>query len=358
MDQYNQFSSAGRELEAYLSVIYNRYRMFDLRNEWMIRGVLKPRFARMRGRVAEYLKSFRGRYSFETIGDETYLTISASVAGERRQNYRLHVALFLITILTTLFVGSLREGGDPFAAAADLALGVPFSAAIMLILLVHELGHYFAARHHGMDVSLPYFIPLPPPFIFGTGGALIKMRSPMFSRRILLDVGAAGPIAGFVVSVPILIIGLMSSQWSAVPSQYFIPGKSLLFSWLAERIVGPAPPGAFLQMSSVAFAGWIGFFVTAMNMLPIGQLDGGHISYALFGRRHTRIAYAFFALLLGLGYFWPGWFVWALMILLLIRVKHPPIIDEEIPLDPRRKLIGVVTLLILLLTFMPLPILA
>ncbi|HUU29096.1 MAG TPA: site-2 protease family protein [archaeon] len=358
MDLNHYFSSTGQELESFLNVFYKSHRMFDLPRERVIRGVVEPRFARMRNMIEHSLKSFPGRYSFEQVGDDTYLTISTSLGVRPRQNWKLHAGLFLVTILTTLLVGSLREGGDPFFKASELALGVPFSAAIMLILLVHELGHYFAARYHGMDVTLPFFIPLPPPFIFGTGGALIKMRSPMFSRRMLLDVGAAGPIAGFLVSVPIVILGLMSSSWSPVPPQYFVTGNSLLFSWLTHLALGPAPQGYYLEMSSVAFAGWIGFFVTAMNLLPIGQLDGGHIGYALIGRRHTRMAYTFFVLMLVLGLFWPGWIFWALLILFLIRVKHPPIIDEEIPLDSRRKAVGVATFCILVLTFMPMPILA
>ena len=362
MENYHRFSAAGRELEAYLSVLYSRYRMMDLRYEWVIRGVLKPRFANMRHLVENSLRSFNGRYNFERVGDETYLTISASVgrpvaaAGSRR--WILHLVLFAATVMTTMLAGSLREGGDPFTSFADISLGIPFSVAIMTILLVHELGHYFAARHHGMDVTLPFFIPMPPPVIFGTMGALIKMRSPMFNRRMLLDVGAAGPIAGFVVSVPVLIVGLMHSQWTTFPPSYFVLGDSLLFRWLTDWIMGPRPEGMFLQMSSLAFAGWIGFFVTAMNLMPIGQLDGGHISYALLGRKHSRLAIAAFVAMLGLSFFWPGWAFWAVMILLLIRVKHPPVIDEHIPLDRRRMLIGVVTMLILVLTFMPQPIVA
>jgi len=357
LDLYHQFPAAGRELEAYLAGLYSRYRMLDLQSQWVIRGVLNQRFARMRHLIERSLAGFTGRYSFERVGDELYLTISADVGGRARQNWMMHLVLFCVTVLTTLLVGTLREGGDPLVNPAELALGVPFSAAIMLILLVHELGHFFAARYHGMDVTLPYFIPLPPPFIFGTGGALIKMRSPMYNRRMLLDVGAAGPIAGFLVSVPLLVIGLVHSQWTQFPPQYFVTGESLLFSWLVDLIVGVRPEGAFLQMSSLAFAGWIGFFVTAMNMMPIGQLDGGHIAYALFGKRHTQIAYVIFFVMLVLGFLWPGWIFWAVLILLFIRVKHPPIIDESVTLDPKRKLVGAVTLLIFILTFMPQPIL-
>ncbi|MBW7995983.1 MAG: site-2 protease family protein [Candidatus Glassbacteria bacterium] len=363
MENYYRFSAAGRELEAYLSVLYTRYRMMDLRHEWVIRGVLKPRFAGMRHLVESYLKNFNGRYNFERVGDETYLTISATVsgtlgAGAANRKWLLHLGLFVATVFSTMLAGALREGGDPLSSLAELSLGIPFAAAIMTILLVHELGHYFAARHHGMDVTLPFFIPMPPPMIFGTMGALIKMRSPMFNRRMLLDVGAAGPIAGFVVSVPVLIIGLMQSDWTTFPPSYFVLGDSLLFGWLTDWIMGPRPEGMFLNMSSLAFAGWIGFFVTAMNLMPIGQLDGGHIGYALLGKKHGRLALAAFAAMICLSYFWPGWLFWGLLILLLIRVKHPPVLDEAIPLDRRRRLIGAVTMLILLLTFMPRPILA
>ena len=138
--------------------------------------------------------------------------------------------------------------------------------------------------------------------------------------------------------------------------QYFITGNGLLFNWLSRLILGAPAEGQLLQMSSVAFAGWIGFFVTAMNLIPIGQLDGGHIAYALFGRRHKHMAYSFFLLLLVMGFLWPGWVFFALLILILIRVQHPPIIDEEIPLDGRRKLLGAATILVFLLTFMPVPI--
>ncbi|MEA1996686.1 MAG: hypothetical protein U9N45_03570, partial [Gemmatimonadota bacterium] len=156
---------AGRELEAYLGLIFKRYRVLDLRHERVIRGVLEPRFARIQGTVERSLEPFTGRYSFERVGDETYLTISAATGPRPKQNWKLHAGLFIATVLTTLTVGSLREGGDPFAAVSELGLGLPFSVSIMLILLLHELGHYFAARYHGMDVSLPFFIPLPPPFI-------------------------------------------------------------------------------------------------------------------------------------------------------------------------------------------------
>jgi len=353
---FRYFTDPRQELESYLGVLFKNYRLLNFPNEQVIRGRLSRKFSGMEETLARSLSSFPGRYSFEKVGDETYLTISTPVGERRPQNWKLHGLLFLATILTTLLVGSLREGGDPLTFPAELMLGVPFSASIMLILLIHELGHYFAARHHGLDVSLPFFIPLPPPFIFGTGGALIKMRSPMFSRRTLLDVGAAGPIAGFLVSVPLVILGLQSSSWVDAASQYYVTGNSLLFEWLSRLILGSPAEGQMLQLSSVAFAGWIGFFVTALNLIPIGQLDGGHIGYALFGSKHNRMAYIFFLLMLALGFFWPGWIFMAFVILVLIRVQHPPIIDEEIPLDRKRKLLGVATILIFALTFVPVPI--
>jgi membrane-associated protease RseP (regulator of RpoE activity) len=353
INQY--FAEPRRELEAYLGVLFNRYRLLEFHGERVIRGQLSRGFSGMEKTLARSLSAFPGRFSFEKVGDETYLTISAPVGVQPRQNWKLHGLLFLATVLTTLLAGSLREGGDPITFPSELLLGLPFSASIMLILLIHELGHYFAARHHGMDVSLPFFIPMPPPLIFGTAGALIKMRSPMFSRRTLLDVGAAGPLAGFLVSVPLVILGLTSSAWGNGSSDYFVFGNSLLFSWLSRLVLGSPAAGQVLQMSSVAFAGWIGFFVTAMNLIPLGQLDGGHIAYALFGRKHKYMAYCFLLLLLVMGYFWSGWFFWAFLILVFIRVQHPPIMDEEIPLDRKRILLGLATILVFILTFIPVP---
>lgn len=358
MDFFGYRDSNRWELDSYLNGIFSRYQVMEVQSDKVIRGLLKPRFAGMRASIRRALGSFPGRYSFETVGEDTWLTISTDLEKRGSRKWVLHLVLFAATVFTTLLVGAMREGGDILASPAELALGLPFSSSIMLILLVHELGHYFTARRYGMDVSLPFFIPLPPPFIFGTAGALIKMRSPMFTRRVLLDVGAAGPIAGFLVSLPIVALGLMESRWATHSGDFFITGHSLLFGWMAELILGPKPPGAVLEMSSVAFAGWIGFFVTAMNLVPIGQLDGGHIGYAMFGRKHTRIAYLFFFVILGLGFFWPGWLFWAVLILILIRVQHPPVLDEDIPLDPRRRAVGVFCMVILALTFMPAPIIA
>ncbi|MCE5270308.1 site-2 protease family protein [bacterium] len=356
MDYFGYYDPAQQELEGYLNGLYSRYRVLDYQNEQVIRGVLKPRFAGMQEQITRALSSFTGRYSFERVGEETWLTLSSS--GVRsRYNWAVHLGLFVATVASTLLAGALREGADLLARPADILLGLPFSGSIMLILLVHELGHYFTARRHGMDVSLPYFIPMPPPFIFGTMGALIKMRSPMFTRRMLLDVGSAGPLAGFIVSLPVVVLGLMHSSWGAQGNGFFEPGHSLLFAGLAHLILGPQPTGTVLQMSSVAFAGWIGFFVTAMNLIPVGQLDGGHIGYALFGRLHKRIAIAFFLGMLALSFFWTGWLFWSVLIFFLIRVQHPPVLDEEVPLDRGRRLIGLTCILILALTFMPSPIL-
>ena len=359
MDYYGYYSSPQQELEGYLNGLFSRYRILDLQNEQVIRGVLNPRFAGMPEQIRRALSSFPGRYTLETVEGETWLTLSGGGVNRASagDNWLLHLGLFLAAVVTTLLAGALREGADILTRPSDIWLGAPFSGSIMLILLVHELGHYFTARRHGMDVSLPYFIPMPPPFIFGTMGALIKMRSPMFTRRVLLDVGAAGPLAGFLVSLPIVIYGLMHSSWGTQANGFFEPGHSILFASLAEIILGPQPEGTILQMSPMAFAGWIGFFVTAMNLIPVGQLDGGHIGYALFGRRHTRIAYAFFAAMLALSFFWSGWLFWSLLIFLLIRVKHPPVLDEDVPLDMSRKLIGLACILVLALTFMPVPVL-
>ena len=357
MDYINRYLNPSFDLNPYLGVIFDNYRTLEYGEEHIIRGRVAPRFQGKLSALEKRLKKLPGRYSVDRAGKDTYITITTPLFKPKATNWTLHLGLFLATIGTTLLVGALREGGDPFYSIADLRLGIPFSTAVLLILLVHELGHYFAARRHGMDVTLPFFIPMLPPFPFGTMGALIKMRSAIISRRMLLDIGAAGPIAGFCVALPLTVYGLHGSSWGESSMQFFTTGGSLLFNWLANIIIGPAPQdGLVLQLSSVAFAGWIGFFVTAMNLVPLGQLDGGHIAYALFGKHHRKIAYGVFLSLLALGYLWSGWFFWAFIILFFIKLRHPPVIDETIKLGPGRILIGLITLAIFILTFMPLPI--
>ena len=268
-----------------------------------------------------------------------------------------NIILFLLTLGTTLLAGAFHEGVNPLQNPGQITKGIPFSFSLMGILLAHELGHYLIARKHGLNVTLPYFIPAPPfPFIIGTFGAFIKMRSPVRDRRMLLDVGAAGPLTGVLVSLPVLILGLRLSEVKMVHGKMGLTlGSSLLLSLLSWLVAGPLPKGYDIIIHPIGFAGWIGLLITSFNLLPIGQLDGGHVAYALLGEKQNRISKYVFLALLGLGILgWQGWLFWAL-ILFIMGFRHPPPLDGWIPLDRKRQIIGWVTVAVFILTFIPVP---
>ncbi|RMD60212.1 MAG: site-2 protease family protein [Nitrospirae bacterium] len=268
---------------------------------------------------------------------------------------RTHIILFFLTILTTLTAGALHAGVNPLAHPEKLYKGIPFSFTLMSILMSHELAHYFASRMHHTPATLPYFIPAPS--IIGTFGAFIKMRPPIFERRSLIDIGASGPIAGFIVALIAVIIGLKLSDVrpaGTVISSYYL-GSSILFNMLIKVVLSIDPDTHEIILHPVAFAGWIGFFITSINLLPIGQLDGGHIAYAISNRLHRIISILLIPILLILGFSrWSGWVVWALLMMLL-GTNHPPVVYPERPLDGRRKLIGLLCFIIFILTFTPTP---
>jgi len=243
---------------------------------------------------------------------------------------------------------------NPLKNPAEILKGIPFSFTLMGILLAHELGHYLIARKHGLDVTLPYFIPAPS--IIGTFGAFIKMRSPVRDRRMLLDVGAAGPLVGVAVSIPFLILGFRLSEVKLIEGQVGMSlGSSLLLSLLSWLVVGPIPNGYDIVIHPVGFAGWIGLLVTSLNLLPIGQLDGGHVAYALLGERQNKISRYVFLAILALGIFgWQGWLLWSLL-LFIMGFRHPPPLDWRVPLDRKRKIIGWLTVAVFVLTFIPVP---
>lgn len=268
----------------------------------------------------------------------------------------LHLLLFILTLLSTLAVGALHEGVNIFKEPFMIYKGIPFSFALLFILLAHELSHYLASRKHKVDATLPYF--LPAPTLFGTFGAFIKMRSPITTKNALMDIGASGPIAGFIVAVIATIIGLLFSK--VMPAEnvegVIKLGDSLLFTFLTKLTIGAVPENHDVFLHPVAFAGWIGFFVTSLNLIPVGQLDGGHIVYALIGKRHENFSKILIGIMVFLGIFlWEGWLVWAVL-LFIMGFKHPPIIYSEVPLDPFRKKIGWTALIIFVLTITPVPI--
>jgi membrane-associated protease RseP (regulator of RpoE activity) len=273
---------------------------------------------------------------------------------EKKPRIALNIILFITTLATTLLAGALQEGVNPLKNPEQILKGFPFSFALMTILLAHELGHYWVAKKHGLNVTLPYFIPAPS--LIGTFGAFIKMRSPVRDRRMLLDVGVAGPLIGVAVAMPFLILGLWLSDVKIVQGQMGTNlGSSLLLSLLSWVIFGPLPEGYDIVIHPVGFAGWIGLLVTSLNLLPIGQLDGGHVAYALLGERQNKISKYFFIALLGLGFFgWQGWLFWSLL-LFIMGFRHPPLTDWWVPLDYKRKLIGWLAVAIFILTFIPVP---
>jgi membrane-associated protease RseP (regulator of RpoE activity) len=266
-----------------------------------------------------------------------------------------NIILFVLTVITTFFAGAYMNQVNPLSNPVLILKGASFAIPLLLILTFHEFGHYIESRRNGIKVSLPYFIP--GPTLFGTFGAVIRSKSPFRTRRDLLDVGAAGPIAGFVVAVIIIIIGLSHSQIvGSTQKEGLILGQSLIVKFLSRMVLKDVPVWNTDLLSPTAFAGWAGILVTMLNLLPIGQLDGGHIIYALLGKAQRKIAFVATLALIPLGYFlWNGWFVWVGLVL-LIKIGHPPTINDQIPLDTKRKVIGWLAMFIFVLSFTPVPI--
>ncbi|MBI5042632.1 MAG: site-2 protease family protein [Nitrospirae bacterium] len=278
----------------------------------------------------------------------------------KRHPYRIHIILFVLTVFTTLIAGALQQGAIPWEEPFSIVKGIPFSFTLISILLTHELAHYFASRRHSMTASLPYFIPGPPipPLPIGTFGAVIKTNPPIPNKRALLDIGVSGPLAGFIVSVAAIVIGLNFSRVVPLEEVKGITiglGDSLGFKLLSYLVIGTLSDKANIFLHPIAFAGWIGFFVTAMNLLPIGQLDGGHVVYAVLGRWHRIVSISMVGLLFILGYMsWPGWYLWGFLTTIL-GTRHPPVFHPNIELDKRRKIIAWITLIVFILTFTPEP---
>lgn len=251
---------------------------------------------------------------------------------------------------------------------SDLRPGLGFAGGLMAILLVHELGHYVRAKRYGIDTSPPYFLPWPP-YLFlnliGTFGAFIRLRSPIVDRRQLVDIAAAGPWAGFVTALVVLAIGLPLSEVTHVSGP--TPQVLILAPGLGEVYLGDSPVMYLMrwlfvgegtvELHPIAFAGWFGIFVTMLNLMPLGQLDGGHVLYAIFGDRHRTIAPLLFLGVVLLAVAWRFWLLWALLVLILGRgrLSHPPVLDRHRPLSTRRRLLGWATVLLLAATFSPTP---
>jgi len=293
---------------------------------------------------------------------------------------RIHKILFILTVITTFATGYMSSG-----SVVDALL---FCGGLLFILGSHEMGHYYYGRKYGVDITPPYFIPAPPPISpIGTFGAFIKIKSPISTKKALFDIGIAGPIAGVIATIPILIIGIMMSTIIEIPQNGgggFIVGDPLIITYISNYILGETPEGYTVFLHPMAFAGWVGLFVTALNLIPSGQLDGGHLVYAFFSKKvHKFISRAVIVtlILLGLGtqrplgllndYFgdnlpsflnsipvmegWLGWMLWA-GLLTIIGTGHPPTMYEENDLDGKRILLALLALLIFIGCFTPVPI--
>lgn len=253
--------------------------------------------------------------------------------------YGLHLLLFGLTAWTVWLTDGPR-----------LVLG------LLSILFSHEMGHYLACRYYRVEATLPYFIPAPPVLV-GTFGALIRIKSPIPHRRALFDIGIAGPFAGFVVCLPVLALGIREAQViPAAPAGVGLSfGEPLLFHWMTLLVKGPIPDGMTLLIGPLGLAAWFGLFVTALNLIPVGQLDGGHVTYALLRRRAHVVGRIGFVACLGLIYYGPNWIVWSLLLLVVGR-PHPPTLLDHAPVGRGRIVLGVVGLLVLAVCFVPDPI--
>ena len=325
-------------------------------------------------------------------GRHTILLLEG-VISPKPSNPWVNLVLFVLTVISVLFAGALYDYSGPVSDSpiemiqfvlSNLWKGWPFAVSLLAILLAHEFGHYLAARYHRSAVSLPYFIPFPIS-IFGTMGAFIQLKSPPKNKNVLLDIGAAGPYAGLVIAVPVLLYGLYTSELNVLPSVlqsgqgfegnsiFYLALKFAVFGeWLPrpETFAGLSPVSYWLQyfftgtplphggvdvtLNQVAWAGWAGLLVTALNLIPAGQLDGGHLLYVLFGRNARKLLPVILALLVLLGFVWSGWWLWAFLIMFLGRMHAEPL-DQITPLDPGRKAIAIFGLVLFVLLFMPVP---
>jgi membrane-associated protease RseP (regulator of RpoE activity) len=286
------------------------------------------------------------------------------------KKHGINLILFLLTLVFTLVIGvqyhisyhaiSLPAGSGFFnflwRHPAAWLWGFSYSISLLGILLVHELGHFFACRFHHIEATLPFFIPAPT--LIGTFGAFIKIKSPFTSKKALFDVGLAGPLAGFLIALPIIFIGISHSrivQKETLQTGMAL-GEPLIFKLIAWLVLGPVAGQHDILVHPMAFAGWFGLLATAFNLFPIGQLDGGHILYALIGKKsyYAGIISIAVIVLLGIKY-WPGWLFWALIVT-MIGLRHPPIFAAE-KIDLKRKIMAAIALLIFLVSFTPAPLL-
>ncbi len=352
--------------------------------------------------LAERLRTYNVTPLFRIEADQHAVILMSGTINPTSSRVWINGLLFVLTVVSVLIAGVYYTLGSVYSGPPDpgfadllpyvpksLAGGLAFAVSLLAILLAHEFGHYLAGRFHRTHVTLPYFIPFPFS-AFGTMGAFIQLKEPPKNKRILLDIGIAGPLAGLVVAIPVLLLGLSLSEISMLPSRLppgqglTIEGNSILYLLAKYSIFGqllPAPSGYggmsawqyWIQyfftgeplplggidvlLHPIAWAGWAGLLVTALNLIPAGQLDGGHVLYVLMGKHASKLLPFILVALVMLGLVWPGWWIWALLIFLLGRVHAEPL-DQITPLDPNRKVIAILGLIIFVLVFTPVPLLA
>jgi membrane-associated protease RseP (regulator of RpoE activity) len=311
----------------------------------------------------KYIIDFVERHStrkksnfFKAMRDENVVFSSPT-----NRQYIISAILFFLTFLSTTFSQiSIYKEKDLYSIFIS---GLYFSIPLMGILLLHELGHFFVARYYKVYTSPPYFIPFPFLSIIGTLGAIIIMKDKVKNRKALIDIGFAGPIMSFLVSIPFFIIGLVLSEVVQLSSHqtlvynktYIVFGDSLLTYLLSNIFLPYVGNNHIIEVHPFALAGWVGLFITGLNLIPVGQLDGGHISYALFGRRYNIISILFSFIFIVMGFFWIGWFIWGFLMLFVLKPVHPYVVFRE-KLDIKHKIVGVLAWIIFLLTFVPVPI--
>ena len=367
--------------------LLGEYRLTSLPNDTLLEGTLREDLTGASPEVQAALQAWPASAHLKHEGDRTQVALVYHASDERGRGPWIHLALFAATMVTTMAAGALMVGIDPLATQvfrlgemaipfptrlnwSGLVLGAPFALPFMGVLLAHEMGHYVVARVNRVRATLPYFIPFPPYFsIIGTVGAFIRLKGPTIRRAILFDVGAAGPLASFVLSLPLLGIGLALSSVAPgratmeTPFVIQFAGQPLwlgngalvhvLATWLAPGVLGETP----ILLHPLALAGWLGLFVTALNLLPLGQLDGGHILYALMPEHQGKAARLFMVALLPLGLLWWGWWAWALLIMVLHRgrIHHPKVVQPEESVGRARRTLGWLLVAIFFLTFVPVP---
>jgi membrane-associated protease RseP (regulator of RpoE activity) len=310
----------------------------------------------------------------EPARTDSGLPVAEAVSWQPRRKFQdrvwLHVVLFLLTFATTTLVGTtqylgfltdfVRPDQAPELSIGLFLNGLWYSATILAILGCHELGHYVACRHYDVDASLPFFLPFPVSII-GTLGAFIRIREPIPQKRMLFDIGIAGPIAGFIVAVPALFVGVWMSRLVRIPPDFtgLELGEPLLFQIASWLFWGTTPDGYSLNLHPMAYAAWWGLLATALNLFPIGQLDGGHISYAVLGERSSHVTLLMVGVAMALSYFAVSWRVWTFLMVVMLVVfgrHHPRVFDEEVPLDRNRRILALAALVMFVLCFTPAPI--